>query len=116
VWAFPKNVRTQKYSEHIWAKKMFPLLYKHFEEVGNPVRYVEGQFIQENYAAVKEAYERLRRAMPDDAATKEAVKNAKTFKFHAEQGFTEVVHGQDYPNASKPQLGFFTFKIVKPGD
>jgi hypothetical protein len=108
---FTKDVKTGKRSDHLRARELFELMYKHFEEVGNPVKYLEGQWIQDNFDTAKAKYDELIAAgMSPSIASKEAVLNALTYlKYHRDRGFTKVVYGEYYKN-------FFTFKIVKPED
>lgn len=67
ISAYPVNPKTRERSEHIKARKFYPLMYKHFEEVGNPVHTLEGQWADDNFKAAKEKYDELDRWWRDRA-------------------------------------------------
>ena len=57
----PPRPTVPKASEVLYAKELYPLAYKHFEQVGNPVQRVQGEFAWDNYDAVKKKYTELTR-------------------------------------------------------
>jgi hypothetical protein len=101
-----------KASEVLYAKELYPLAYKHFEQVGNPATRVTGEFAWDNYRATKDKYvELLKKNMAADAAAKEAVRASKTYPYHADQGFTQVTQAQDHPELDNP---LFDYILDKP--
>ena len=83
-------------------------MYKHFEQVGNPVTRLEGVWVWSNYKDAKLKYDEEigKGKSPRDAAMV-AVKFARSYiRYHEPQGFTKVLDAEYVP-------GFFTFTIVK---
>jgi hypothetical protein len=90
-----------KASEVLYAKELYPLAYKHFEQIGKPVQRVRGEFAWDNYAAIKKKYVELlgpganpTQAVKDQAA-KDAVRSAKSYPYHAAQGLSKVTEARD---------------------
>jgi hypothetical protein len=85
-----------KASEVLYAKEIYPLAYKHFEQVGKPVQRVRGEFAWDNYDAIKKKYKALTDAGGDpDQSAKEAVRSAKSYPYHAAQGLSKVTEAHD---------------------
>jgi hypothetical protein len=102
--------KKKEYSTVFWAKDLFRRMYDHFEQVGNPVKRLEGTWAWDNYAVAKAKYDELRgpprRLSPKEAA-KLAVLEAKTYvTYHRPRGFTKVVYAEHIPSIRQ-----FAFRI-----
>lgn len=91
------------------AKDLYPKMYKHFEQVGNPVTRLEGMWAWSNYNDAKVKFDELvRGGMAEDAAAKVAVTYARSYiKYHKPMGFTNVTWAQHDPG---PRLFHFVIE------
>jgi hypothetical protein len=96
---YPGLTQTLK-SDALKARELYPKMYEHFEQVGNPVMRLEGMWAWDNYQDARKAYDELIAAgelSPEEAA-KIAVLHARTYvKYHRERGFTRVVYAEHDP-------------------
>jgi hypothetical protein len=85
-------------SDVLKAPELFPMMYEHFERVGNPVRRLEGMWAWDNYQDAKKVYDHLisgEAPMSSDEAAKIAVLHARTYvKYHRDRGFNQVVYAK----------------------
>jgi hypothetical protein len=84
-------------SDVLKAKDLFPRMYEHFEQVGNPVQRLEGMWAWDNYQDAKTVFDDLvtRDGVSPGEAAKIAVLHARTYvKYHQPRGFTKVVHAE----------------------
>jgi hypothetical protein len=95
--------------KNLWAKELFPRMYEHFKDVGNPVLRLKGEWVYDNFTSVEAKYQELiAQNWTPKAALDEAVLHARTYvDYHKERGFTKVLssyRGKDY----------YMFEIVDP--
>ncbi|MGC4092495.1 MAG: sulfite exporter TauE/SafE family protein [Polyangiaceae bacterium] len=110
---FP-GVTEFKKSEVLSAKELYPLMYKHFEEVGKPVTRLEGLWAWSNAADAKLEYDKLIKTMSSKEAAKRAVLKARTFiSYHEPQGFGLVIEAEYLPGAGRYGDDLFSFTIAK---
>lgn len=81
------------------AKDLYPKMYKHFEQVGNPVTKLEGMWAWSNYKDAKAKFDELvAGGMGETEAAKVAVTYARTYvKYHKPMGFTKVSWAEHDP-------------------
>jgi len=85
-----------KKSDVLKAKELYPLAYKHFEQLGTPVQRVRGEFAWDNYDATKKKYDELVKAGGDPVeSAKEAVRSSKSYEHHARQHLSKVTEARD---------------------
>jgi hypothetical protein len=98
-------------SPALWAKELFPRMYEHFEQVGNPVKRLDGTWAWDNYDSAKLKFdEEIGKGTPREEAEKIAVKHATTYlAYHEGRGFTKVVHAH-----INEEFRVFEFEIEKP--
>jgi hypothetical protein len=105
------NPRARKFSDVLWAKELYPLMYDHFESVGNRVKKLKGPWAWDNYRDAKQAYDRLLATHTPKEAAKLAVLEARTWKkYHRDQGLTKVLWAELVEDAE-----LFDFEIGRPG-
>ena len=98
----------RKVSKHLRANELFPLAYAYFDELGTPVQKWKGIFVQENYAAARVGYDAaIRAGKSEEEACKEAIRSAKTYKYHAKEGLTKIVEASHAPDS------FFSFEVER---
>jgi hypothetical protein len=107
-----------KKSSVLSAKQLYPKMYAHFKQVGNPVVRLEGLWAWSNYKDAKAKFDQLLKdGMSEDAAAKIAVLHTRTFtEYHAKAhigGFTKpvVLEAKHLPENRPSAL--FSFTIVK---
>jgi hypothetical protein len=78
------------------AKTLYPLMYEHFEQVGNKVNRLEAIWVEKNYEDAKKVYDKLLMEGKSSAdAAFEAVRHARTYKnYHLKEGLTKVVSAE----------------------
>jgi hypothetical protein len=92
----------EKRSDVLRAWEVYKLAYRHFEQIGNPVKWVRGEFAWDNYAGAKEAYDKLlklpeNKNRPRLEVAKEAVKSSLTYRYHAAEGMSTITYAKDNP-------------------
>ncbi|HKO48095.1 MAG TPA: hypothetical protein VJV79_10245 [Polyangiaceae bacterium] len=112
--SFP-GVTSPKRSEIMRASELYPKMYEHFEQVGNPVDRLEGLWAWDNMRPVKVKYDELiAKGMTEDAAAKEAVLYAPSYvKYHKQMGFNYVYKAKYLPEAGVSGDDLFSFTIDK---
>jgi hypothetical protein len=93
---YPSSTRTLR-SDVLKARELYPKMYEHFEQVGNPVRRLEGMWAWDNYEDARKVYDELisERGLSPGEAARIAVVHARTYvKYHRDRGFTRVVHAE----------------------
>jgi hypothetical protein len=107
---FP-NLAEKRSSQLLIAAELYPLMYKHFSDVGNPVRKLTGSWAWVNYADVKPVYDTLLKEglSPKDAAKKAVLHARSWISYHQPQQFTHVLDADHDPESK-----LFTFEIVRP--
>ena len=104
IYTVDKNDRLHR-SKLLRADKLYPQMYRHFEETGHPVQYVTGSFTEDNFEAVNPVYESLIAAgEPAEKAAKLAIESAKTFEYHKAAGFSSVTKAVRAGNSFKFRL------------
>jgi hypothetical protein len=97
---YPGLTRELK-SDVLKARELYPKMYRHFEQVGNPVRRLEGMWAWDNFEDAKKVYDRLVSGTPplsSKEAAEQAVLHARTYvKYHRERGFTHVKYAEYDP-------------------
>jgi len=80
------------------AKDLYPRMYKHFEQAGNPVTRLEGSWAWTNYNDAKVKFDELiATGMEPRAAARVAVTYARSYiKYHKPMGFTRVVTAEHH--------------------
>jgi hypothetical protein len=107
VWV--GNPTSFKKSEVLHAEELFPKMFKHFEQVGNPVKKMRVELSWVNYQDAKPTYDALVKTRGKTEAAKKAVTQARSFKFLAAEGFTELIEASHDPAGE-----LFKFVVVKP--
>jgi hypothetical protein len=103
---FPQFASKEK-SKVMKAESLYPKMYKHFEQVGNPVTTLDSSWAWTNYADAKVKFDELLAAgASEKEAAVAAVKSARSYRYHLAQGFTKVVSASHRP-------GLFKFVMVK---
>jgi hypothetical protein len=86
-----RHIREARGSDILRAKVLYPLMYQHFADVGNPVKKLVGPWAWDNYAAVKNEFDRLRKqGMSTKEATKLSIRAGVSYRYHEAQGLTEL--------------------------
>jgi hypothetical protein len=107
---FPGLTGTLK-SDVLKAKELYPRMYRHFEQVGNPVRRLEGMWAWDNYEDARKVYDQLitEQGLSAAEAAEIAVLHARTYvKYHRDRGFDRVTHADH-----DPALRVFHFVIER---
>ena len=68
-------------SDVLKARELYPMMYEHFEQVGNPVRRLEGMWAWDNYDDARKVYDQLRSedGLSSTEAAERAVLHARTY-------------------------------------
>jgi hypothetical protein len=107
-------------AEHLWAKELYPKMYRYFAEQGVEIKSVSGTLMWGNIEHSLPRYEKLmndaQSANPhlsgqalqaaQRSAAEEAIRVAKTFKYHVDAGFGTIVR-------AKKDGQNFDFKLTK---
>jgi hypothetical protein len=90
------KISPRKGSDVIKADQVYPLTYKHFEQVGNRVERLSAVWAKKNFEDAKAVYDSLlEKNVPPEAAALEAVRHARSYvKYHVKQGLTRVVQAE----------------------
>jgi hypothetical protein len=108
--AFFPDLKEKRSAEHLIAKELYPRMYKHFSDVGNPVRKLVGSWAWVNYADAKPFYDEfIHKGLSSEDAAKQAVLHARSWSYHEAQGFTHVLSAKHDAENS-----LFKFEITKP--